>query len=41
MLGRSPFEALFGRHPRMLGIAPEPATVANLDVWLAERSRMN
>jgi hypothetical protein len=34
----SPFEALFGRHPRVLGIALEPAVVGNLDEWLVGSS---
>jgi hypothetical protein len=40
-VGKNPFEALFGCHPRVLGIDPEPTAVGNMNVWLAERSRMN
>jgi hypothetical protein len=41
VLGKSPFEAMFGRHPRVLGIAPQPAAIGNLEEWLAERTHMN
>jgi hypothetical protein len=40
-VGRSPFEALFNRRPRVLGITPELAAAGNLDEWLHERSKMS
>jgi hypothetical protein len=40
-LGRSPFEALFGRQPRLLGLDPTPVAIGNLDDWLTERATMN
>jgi hypothetical protein len=39
-LGRSPFEALFGRQPHLLGLDPTPAAKGNLD-GLTERATMN
>jgi hypothetical protein len=40
-LGRSPFEALYGRATRLLGIDPPSATSRKLEEWLVERSNMN
>jgi hypothetical protein len=40
-LGRSPFEALFGRTPRLLGIDPPSAASGKFKQWLAERSNIN
>jgi transposase InsO family protein len=39
-LGRSPFEALYGRQPRVLGIDPPVVAAGNLSTWLTERSNM-
>jgi hypothetical protein len=39
-LGRSPFEVLYGRQPRTLGITVDDATPATLSSWLQERSAM-
>jgi hypothetical protein len=41
MLGRSPFEALYGRHPRVLGLQPLGAAKSKLADWLIERASMN
>jgi hypothetical protein len=40
-LGRSPFEALYGCTPHLLGIDPPSAASGKLEEWLAERSNMN
>jgi hypothetical protein len=40
-LGRSPFEAMFGRQPRLLGIDPTPAAHGHLEDWLTERATIN
>jgi hypothetical protein len=40
-LGRSPFEALFGRQPRLLGLCPQPSAHGKLDEWLTEHTHMN
>jgi hypothetical protein len=40
-LGRSPFEALFGRQPRLMGLSPQPSARGKLDDWLNERANMN
>jgi hypothetical protein len=40
-LGRSPFEALYGRQPRILGVEPTPAAGGNLEGWLSERSTID
>jgi hypothetical protein len=40
-LGRTPFEALYGRQPRTLGIEPPVAAEGKLDSWLTERSNMH
>jgi hypothetical protein len=37
-LGRSPFEALYGRQPHILGVKPNPAAGGKLDDWLPERA---
>jgi hypothetical protein len=37
-LGPSPFEALYGRKPRTLGIDPSTTASGNLDQWLRERA---
>jgi hypothetical protein len=37
-LGRSPFEALYGRQPRILGVEPNPAAGGKLDDWLSEKA---
>lgn len=40
-LGKSPFEVLYGRSPRQLGITPDSTcTVPDLEAWLAERQLM-
>jgi hypothetical protein len=39
-LGRSPFQALCGRRPRLLGIDPPPAADGKLADWLQERAVM-
>jgi hypothetical protein len=40
-LGRSPFEAMFGRQPRLLGIDPTPTAHGHLEDWLIERATIN
>jgi hypothetical protein len=40
-LGRSPFEALYGRQPRILGITPPGAAQGKLEDWFVERAHMN
>jgi hypothetical protein len=35
-LGKTPFEALYGRAPCLLGIEPQPAAGGKLDEWLLE-----
>jgi hypothetical protein len=40
-LGRSPFEALYGRQPRTLGLVPPAAAKGNLQGWLIEHANMN
>jgi hypothetical protein len=40
-LGCSPFEALYGRQPRLLGLEPPTAASGDLDKWLQERAAMN
>jgi hypothetical protein len=40
-LGRSPFEALYSRAPRMLGLQPQPAAGGKLEEWLTERAATN
>ncbi|WVZ95539.1 LOW QUALITY PROTEIN: hypothetical protein U9M48_041292 [Paspalum notatum var. saurae] len=41
-LGRSPFEVLYGRAPRQLGILPSAAEpITDLSSWLCEREVMN
>jgi hypothetical protein len=37
-LGQSPFEALYGRQPHILGVKPNPAAGGKLDDWLPERA---
>jgi hypothetical protein len=37
-LDRTPFEALYGRAPRLLGIEPPIAAGGNLDEWLIDRA---
>jgi hypothetical protein len=39
-LGRSLFEALYGRHPRVLGLEPLAAAEGQLETWLPERATM-
>jgi hypothetical protein len=39
-VGRSPFEAMYGTHPRILGLVPPAAAESNLDTWLTERANM-
>jgi hypothetical protein len=40
-LSISPFEALFGCQPRLLGLDPTPTAKSLLDDWLTERAAMN
>jgi hypothetical protein len=40
-LGRSPFEALYGRQPIVLGLEPLAAAQGALADWLVERASMN
>jgi hypothetical protein len=40
-LGRSLFETLYGRQPRLLGITPPAAADGNVASWLRERANMN
>jgi hypothetical protein len=40
-LGHSPFEALYGRQPRLLGVEPPAIASGDLDRWLIERAAMN
>jgi hypothetical protein len=40
-LGRAPFEALYGRQPRTLGIDPPAVAEGKLDSWLTERCNMH
>jgi hypothetical protein len=37
-LGRSPFQALYGRAPHLLGIDPQPVVGGKLDEWMVERA---
>jgi hypothetical protein len=40
-LGCSPFEALYGRQPSLLGLSPPDAAAGNLQTWLTEHALMN
>jgi hypothetical protein len=40
-LGRSPFEALYGRAPRMLDLQPQPAAGGKLEEWLTEHAAID
>jgi hypothetical protein len=40
-LDRSPFEALYGRQPRLLGVCVQPAASGQLEEWLIERANMD
>jgi hypothetical protein len=37
-LGKTPFEALYGRAPHLLGVDPPMAAGDNLDQWLTDRA---
>jgi hypothetical protein len=40
-LGWSPFEALCGRQPKLLGLTPPAAAKGNVNSWLTERVAMS
>jgi hypothetical protein len=40
-LGRTSFEAMYGRQPHLLGLSPPDAAAGNLQSWLTEHALMN